>query len=47
MKELGGCFVLNFLGFLGGEMLQGEGQMWKDWEVSRIGVIDVKFPKDQ
>lgn len=39
-------FVVSFL--INGEvMLQGEGWIRKDWEMSRTGMYDVKFPKNK
>lgn len=42
-----GWFGLNFLNFLLGECRKGERPIWKDWEMSGIGVHNVKFPKSQ
>lgn len=48
MNEVAFLFVLNnFGGFLLGVRCRGEGWIWRDWEVSRIGVHYVKFPKNQ
>lgn len=33
-------FLINWGGDPGGEM-----QIWRDWEVSGVGVYNVKFPK--
>lgn len=44
------CFVLSQLDFLKvsfGGHCRDEGKIWGDWELSRIRVHDMKFPKNQ
>lgn len=40
-------FLINFGGFFWGSCYRGDGQIWRDWEVSGIEVHDVKVPKNQ
>ena len=40
-------FYYFFFIFLWGGHYKGEGQIWRDREMSGIGVHDVKFPKNQ
>lgn len=37
------CFVFNYFLFSLGGCYTGEGQIQRDWEMSRIAVRDVKF----
>lgn len=46
-REMGGFVVLVSFLINGGVMIQGEGWIRRDWEVSRTGMYDVKFPKNR